>query len=139
VILLGNPAFDPPRAAPMKTRFKLWYRHVGAAVEHAARCAAWINPDADHVPDQVLDFGSLFLDQEAEDEDATSLAEMLHALDEAMAGRNAALGRQKQPFKAGDVAGVINCQRDRRQCAHRAGVPVPQPAVKHAGHAKDRR
>jgi hypothetical protein len=71
VILLGNPAFDPPRAAPMKTRFKLWYRHVGAAVEHAARCAAWINPDADHVPDQVLDFGSLFLDQEAEDEDAT--------------------------------------------------------------------
>ena len=60
------------------------------------------------MPDQTLDFGTLFLDQEADDEDATSLAEMLHALDKAMTGRDAAVGRQKQAFKAADVADAIN-------------------------------
>jgi hypothetical protein len=77
----------------------MWWRVVGSAVEHASRCLA---------PDQALDFGSLFLDQEAEDEDATSLAEMLHALDLAMADRDAALGCRKRPFKASDVAEMIN-------------------------------
>ena len=36
-ILIGNPMLDKPRDAPMKTRFKMWYRLVGSAVEHAAR------------------------------------------------------------------------------------------------------
>jgi hypothetical protein len=63
VILLGNPALDEKQDAPMKTRFKMWYRLVGAAVEHAAQCAAWLDPDRDHMPDQALDFGSLFLDR----------------------------------------------------------------------------
>ena len=35
-ILLGNPTLKKPRNAPMRTRFKLWYRLVGSAVEHAA-------------------------------------------------------------------------------------------------------
>jgi hypothetical protein len=98
-ILLGNPALELPQDAPMKTRFKMWHRVVGSAVEHAAQCAG----NADHV-----DFGTLFLAQEADDEDATSLAEMLHALDEAAASRAAASGRQKQPFKSADVADAIN-------------------------------
>jgi hypothetical protein len=101
MVLLGNPALGLPQDAQMKTRFKMWYRLVGSAVEHAAKCAA-------NVQYEVLAFDSLFLDQEAEDEDAASLAEMLHALDEAMADRCAAVGRQKQPFKAADAADAIN-------------------------------
>jgi len=31
-ILLGNPALDLPRDAPMKTRYKMWQRLVGSAV-----------------------------------------------------------------------------------------------------------
>jgi hypothetical protein len=34
-ILLGNPTLKQPRDAPMKTRFKMWWRLVGSAVEHA--------------------------------------------------------------------------------------------------------
>jgi hypothetical protein len=52
----------------------------------------------------VLDFGKLFLDQEADDEEATSLVEMLHALGDAMASRSAAVGRRDRDFKAADVA-----------------------------------
>jgi hypothetical protein len=43
-ILLGNPTLDLTRSASMKTRFKLWYRTVGAAVEHAAQCAVSLDP-----------------------------------------------------------------------------------------------
>jgi hypothetical protein len=101
-ILLGNPALGLPQDAPMRTRFKMWYRVVGSAVEHAARRAT------SHPDDRVLDFGKLFLDQEADDEEATSLAEMLHALDDAMASRSAAVGRRDRDFKAADVADAIN-------------------------------
>jgi hypothetical protein len=58
----------------------------------------------------VLDFGALFLDQEADDEDATSLAEMLVALDAGMAARDAAMGRHRGPFKASDVAEMVNAE-----------------------------
>jgi hypothetical protein len=97
VILLGNPTLDAKPDAPMKTRFKMWYRLIGAAVEHAARFAGLFDPNK---PDQGLDFCNLFLDQEADDEDATSLAEAIHSLNEVMA--------QKQPFKASDVVKAIN-------------------------------
>jgi hypothetical protein len=96
-VLLGNPALDLPHDAPMKTRFKMWYRVVGAAVEHAAQCAG-----------HAVDFGTLFLDQEGEDQDATNLAEMLASLSETMASRNATVGRKPGPFKASDVADAIN-------------------------------
>jgi hypothetical protein len=108
VILLGNPALDLPRDAAMKTRFKMWYRLIGAAVEHAAKCAVSLDPDIDHLPEQTLDFSTLFLDQEGEDEDATSLSEMLHALCEMMTSRDADVGRKPQPFKATDVTDAIN-------------------------------
>jgi hypothetical protein len=108
-ILLGNPALDLPRSSAMKTRFKMWYRLVGSAVEHAAQCAASLNPDVDHLPEQpVVDFGAMFLEQEGEDEEATSLAEMLASLNEAMKSRDAAMGRTPRPFTSADVAAVIN-------------------------------
>jgi hypothetical protein len=97
-----------PRDAAMKTRFKMWYRLVGAAVEHAAKCAVSLDPDIDHLPEQTLDFGTLFLEQEGEDEDVTSLGEMLHALREMMASRDTVVGRRPQPFKATDVTDAIN-------------------------------
>jgi hypothetical protein len=98
-VLLGNPALDLPQAAPMKTRFKMWYRVVGSAVEHAARCAGAVDE---------LDFGKLFLEQEADDEDATSLAEMLAALDQVMTGRAASMGGRDRAFRSADVADAIN-------------------------------
>jgi hypothetical protein len=91
-ILLGNPTLELPRDARMKTRFKLWYRAVGSAVEYAAQCAASLDADAGHLPKQPIDFGVLFLDQEGEDEDATSLAEMLAALSKLMTSRDTTRG-----------------------------------------------
>jgi hypothetical protein len=110
IVLLGNPMLSKPGNAPMKTRFKLWYRLIGSAVEHAARCAAWNDPDTDHVPDQVLDFANLFLDQEADDDEATSLGEMLEALEYAMGNRAAEMGRSHigLTFAAAEIAEVIN-------------------------------
>ena len=58
-ILLGNPMLRSPPDAEAKTRFKMWWRLIGSAVEHAARLAG---PD--------LDFQSLFFSQEEEDEEA---------------------------------------------------------------------
>jgi hypothetical protein len=67
-ILLGNPTLKEPRDAPMKTRFKMWWRLVGSAVEHAAMLAN---------PDREVDFQKLFLARDEEDEDTTSLADAL--------------------------------------------------------------
>jgi hypothetical protein len=65
-ILLGNPTLDAAREVPMKTRFKMWYRLVGSAVEHAA---AQIGEN--------IDCRTLFRAVEGEDEDEVSLAEVL--------------------------------------------------------------
>jgi hypothetical protein len=108
VVLLGNPKLNEPREAPMKTRFKLWWRIIGAAVEHAAQCEAATDPDRGEIPDQVLDFGSLFINQDSEDEDATSLWEMLEAMHCAMNAYARSVGRQVNDFKASDVAYVLN-------------------------------
>lgn len=86
-ILLGNPMLDAPPDAAGRTRFKMWWRLVGAAVEHAAKAAG-----------QTLDFQKLFLAQEAEgDEDSASLASALEVL-----------ARRWIKFKASDVAALIN-------------------------------
>jgi len=53
----------------MRTRFKLWWRLVGSAVEHAAGLTG-----------HELDFRTQFQAQEEEDEDSTSLAEVLEAM-----------------------------------------------------------
>jgi hypothetical protein len=99
-ILLGNPALVLPHDAPMKTRYKMWQRVIGSAVEHAAKCALETNPNIDYLPDDpnLPDFGALFLDQEADDEDAESLAEMLDALNHAY----------PNGFKSSDVSELIN-------------------------------
>jgi hypothetical protein len=105
-ILLGNPTLKLPRDAPMKTRFKMWHRLVGSAIEHAAQCVAKADPERGELPDHVLDFGSLFLSQEDDEEDAASLAEALDALDVRMAAQG------KTPFKAADVCDLINAPSD---------------------------
>jgi hypothetical protein len=90
-ILLGNPTLKQPRNAPMKTRFKMWWRLVGSAVEHAASLAN---------PDREVDFQKLFLAREDEDEDSTSLADALEIM----------LQKWSAQFDAADVAKFINVQ-----------------------------
>jgi len=86
-ILLGNPTLKAPRAAPMKTRFKMWWRLIGSAVENAAALAG-----------QELDFRKLFIEQEEDDEDSATLADVLDVL----------VKKWPEQFTASDVAGMIN-------------------------------
>ena len=60
-----------PSDAACKTRFKMWWRLIGSAVEHAAELC-----------DKVVDFQKLFLDSEEDDEESGSLAEALSAMSE---------------------------------------------------------
>jgi hypothetical protein len=87
VILLGNPKLNDPQNAPMKTRFKMWWRLVGSAVEYAAQQAG-----------ENVDFEKLFLNQDEDNEDDVSLGQVLAAL-------HACLNPQ---FKAVDVCKAIN-------------------------------
>jgi hypothetical protein len=94
-ILLGNPQLDTRRNAPAKTRFKMWWRLVGSAVEHAAKLHADGNPEETVI---AVDFQNLFVKQEEEeDEESLSLAEAL------------AIMRRNWPtsFRATDVAYFI--------------------------------
>jgi hypothetical protein len=86
-ILLGNPILNERHDAQMKTRYKMWWRLVGSAVENAAKEAGY-----------QVDFQKLFQEQEDEDEDDTSLAAVLAGM------------RRKWPggFKASEVCNVIN-------------------------------
>jgi hypothetical protein len=84
-ILLGNPTLKAPRDAPMKTRFKMWWRLIGSAVEHAAKLTG-----------HELDFKKLFIEQEESDEDSATLADVLEVL------------AKKDQFTASDVAEMIN-------------------------------
>jgi len=88
-ILLGNPQLKAARDAEGKTRFKMWWRLVGSAVEHAAGLLP-----------QPLDFRELFIAQEAEDEESIELADIL------------AIFKAEWPreFDAHDVAGFINTE-----------------------------
>jgi hypothetical protein len=86
--LLGNPQLETAHDAPGKTRFKMWWRVVGSAVEHAAKLNG-----------QEIDFQKLFLKQEEEeDEDSISLVEALTVLAQKWA----------KGFYATDVADLIN-------------------------------
>ena len=55
----------------MRTRFKMWWRLVGSAVEHAAGSATGV---------ETIDFRTLFLAQDEEDEDDNALVEALVTL-----------------------------------------------------------
>jgi hypothetical protein len=85
-VLLGNPMLRSPHDAEAKTRFKVWWRLIGSAVEHAARLTG-----------HELDFQTLFLSQEEDDEDSASLADALVVME-----------RRWTEFKANDVADLIN-------------------------------
>jgi hypothetical protein len=87
-ILLGNPQLKESRDAPGRTRFKLWWRLVGSAVENAAKQTG-----------KELDFQKMFVDQEKDDEESTSLADMLEILWKQW---------QDRKFTARAVAGMIN-------------------------------
>jgi hypothetical protein len=102
-ILMGNPTLRLARDAPMKTRFKMWWRLVGSAVEHAARLMAeHSEPGAydgdDRARPQPVDFKSLFLARDAEDEDSNDLGDALEALHRQLPGQ----------FTAHDVAEHVN-------------------------------
>jgi hypothetical protein len=86
-ILLGNPTLGEPRDAPMKTRFKLWWRLVGSAVENAAQLTGC-----------ELDFQKLFAKQEENDEESASLVDVLEAV----------VKKWSVEFRASDLAGVVN-------------------------------
>jgi hypothetical protein len=88
-ILLGNPHLKAARDAEGKTRFKMWWRLVGSALENAAKLA-----------EQELDFQKLFVTQEEDDEESASLADVLEVL----------VKKWPEQFTAADVAGMINNQ-----------------------------
>jgi hypothetical protein len=67
IVLLGNPQLQMPADAPSHTRFKLWWRLVGSAVENAVE-----------IYGGSLDFRQFFVErEEADDEDTVSLVEFL--------------------------------------------------------------
>ena len=68
-----------------RTRFKLWWRLVGSAIEHAVS-----------VSGGSFDFQKLFLSQEEDEEESASLADALVALDEEWPGLKGQ-GRNKIP------------------------------------------
>jgi hypothetical protein len=96
-VLLGNPQLKTAHSAPGKTRFKMWWRVVGSAVEHAAKLYA---PKLKRgVEPGEIEFQKLFLKhEEEEDEDTVSLVEALTVLSQRFA----------QGFHATDVADLIN-------------------------------
>jgi hypothetical protein len=101
-ILLGNPTLKKPRGTPMRTRFKMWWRLVGSAVEHAAGLAAErMEPGAyehDEARPCKIDFQKLFLASDDEDEDSTSLAEALDIMAD----------QWPMTFSADSVAKLVN-------------------------------
>jgi phage/plasmid primase-like uncharacterized protein len=70
-ILLGNPTLDLPRDAQMQTRFKLWYRLIGSAIEYAATLAQ----EGKEKP--AIAFNDLFRRQKDDDVDDASLGDVL--------------------------------------------------------------
>ena len=68
-ILLGNPQLKAARDAPGKTRFKMWWRLVGSAVENAARLTG-----------HELDFKKLFVTQEEDEDELATLGDVLNIL-----------------------------------------------------------
>jgi hypothetical protein len=86
-ILLANPQLKARRDAEGRTRFKMWWRVVGSAVENAAKLVG-----------QELDFQKLFLTQEKDDEEAASLVDVLDVL----------VKKWPDQFTAAGVAGMIN-------------------------------
>jgi len=110
-ILLGNPNLGTAATAVSKTRFKLWWRLVGSAIEHAVSVAGG-----------SLDFQELFLSQEADEEESASLADALAALAANEWPQPNGAPKKTGAFQAADVARIVNDQsdyrlEDERQCS----------------------
>jgi hypothetical protein len=80
-VIMGNPFLDTPMDTSTKTRFPMWYRMVGSALEHAVGCYRELYPDA---AVEEVSFENLFLKQKSGEAEGTSLSEMLDALDTLM-------------------------------------------------------
>jgi len=135
-ILLGNPTLKADRDAAMKTRFKMWWRLVGSAVEHAAALAtqhpaALATPtnidEGKKVKPQKVDFKELFLAQDDEDEDSVSLADTLEIL-----ARHFPADKN---FEAADVAVRMNIEGDVDAAALREFF-YPEAPANHIATAK---
>jgi hypothetical protein len=113
-ILLGNPFLRKPMGTECKTRFKVWWRMIGSAVEFAAK------QHADHIRSMAIDqpetcepheidFKDIFLTQEEDDEESASLADALAGI----AGKEWRndVGKLFNP-QAKDIAQLINSQSD---------------------------
>ena len=87
-ILLGNPSLDLPRDANMETRFKMWQRLIGSAIEYAAEAMG-----------EEVDFAELFRKQDADADDNETTASLIEIL--------MRLYRSNK-FKADVVAKIIN-------------------------------
>lgn len=96
-ILLGNPFLEQPRDAACKTRFKLWWRLIGSAIEHAAE-----------LDGKRVDFQALFLGQERDDEETNTLAALLTALRKEWPPEKENGKMVATAFTAKDVAELIN-------------------------------
>ena len=66
-LLLGNPQLKTARDAPGKTRFKMWWRVAGSAVEHAAKL--YPPKPVNGAQPEEIDFQKLFLEQEEEEDE----------------------------------------------------------------------
>jgi hypothetical protein len=99
-VLLGNPQLRPDRAVVEKTRFKLWWRLIGSAVEHGASALVErrqaVPPETEAVA--PVDFGALFAGVETDDEETSGLADMLHILQTTW----------PRSFQSSDIAKAIN-------------------------------
>jgi hypothetical protein len=111
IVMLGNPTLDLPQDAPMKTRFKLWYRLVGSAIEHGTKCMQWIDPNYgkkiwDNI-NPLVNFETEFISQETDDEETASLSEALVALDATMRDYATRRSKQLDKFSAVDLANAL--------------------------------
>jgi hypothetical protein len=112
-VLLGNPALDPDSKLVPQTRFKMWWRIIGSAIEHAAARqgaeydeavrSLVIDADPARAPSKI-NFRDLFLAQDEEDEESASLGEALAVLE--------AKWPDRAKFKASDVAAFMNDRSD---------------------------
>ena len=114
-ILLGNPVLRTGLSSPAATRFKAWWRVAGSAIENAAKQhAEHISAGAfdahPTVKPQKIEFKSLFLAQEEDDEESSGLADTLSAL-ASMAARRP---RSNGQFTSVDLAADLNSNSEYR-------------------------
>jgi hypothetical protein len=102
---MGNPQLKKPLGAPNETRFKMWWRLVGSAIENAVKLAgSEINEKAyekSELNPQHYSFKDLFIKREEdEDEETVFLADILKIIQ----------AEWPQEFFARDMATKLNAK-----------------------------